>query len=259
MLFRSVRLIKKERKVFAKIESINEVHHYFRTVSERPEGRATYLILMATVLTIRGKLDMPGNASAFKDKSIAMAKVQTDNTSGYYAVAFAGLALWITRNGTMDTQVKAKLAGTGTATLVKAARVQVKLSLNLFIAYLNGLALANQTLAVSIIETALCLVWKTPVYTPEKDFSVTLGPGTGVATLNSSKIKIDSKNVKNTFEFQVGYPVGGVIVYDTISAGGDKKIVVPDLPLVSTTFRKRVTTKKGGTTPWCTPITVIIE
>jgi hypothetical protein len=117
--------------------------------------------------------------------------------------------------------------------------------------YINALALDNQLLAKSIIETALCVVVKTYKRDP-KDFEIILGPGTGVVTLRSKAAKVNGKRVTATYTFQKGYKIDGVIEWKTISAGSVHEIVVKNLATdVITYFRKKVGTTKGGTSDWC--------
>ena len=250
-----VRLIKKEKKSFAKIGSVSQENHYFRNLAQTNDRRATYIILMSLIPTIKGKLAMPQNYVLYKEKSIAMWQIQTDNTSGYYTPAFGGLANWDTKNGLLNTAIKNWLKGTGTVENIKYAQGFVKLALNLFLIYINGLALANQLNAVSIIETSLCEVCKTPVFNP-KDFTVKLGPGSGKVSLKSGVIKIDNKKVINTYEFQYGYKMGIEIIWTSVPSGNRCRIVIADLPPGFTYFRKRQSTVKGGTTVWCKEIGV---
>jgi hypothetical protein len=248
-----IRLIKKEKKSFAKIGSISQEKHYFRTLAQTTERRVAYIILMAVTPIIKGKLAMPSNDVLYKERSIAMWQVQTDNTSGYYTPVFSGLANWNTKNGLLDTAIKNWTKGTGTVANVEYARGFVQLALNLFLIYINGLALANQLNAISIIETSLCEVCKTRSSNP-KDFTAKLGPGSGCVSLKSGVIKIDNKKVTNTYEFQYGYMMGTGIVWTSIPSGGRCKVLIADLPPGLTYFRKRQSTVKGGTTVWCKEI-----
>ena len=203
------------------------------------------IIMMAVIPTIKGKLGMPKNVTLYKERSIAMAQVQTLNTSGYYTPVFAGLALWITRNTALDTAIKnnEKKDGSGSATIVKTKKADVKLSLNLFLIYINALALADQ-------ENALCVVRKTAVKVI-KDLRYKMGPGTGKITIIA---KAAGKGIQATYEFQYGYMMAGVIVWTNAGSQPRCKIILTFAKGVNTYFRKRMTTTKDGVSDWCAPI-----
>ena len=208
--------------------------------------------MMAVIAIIRGKLGMPTNVTLYKERSVAMYNVMSENPHGYYTVAFAGLAQWLTRNTALDTAIKnnEKNDGSGSATIVKACRADVKTSLNLFMTYINLLAFSNQTLAVSIIETALCVVIVRGAKTV-KDFEYKMGPGTGKIRLKSAGAKIAGKRVPANYEFQYGYMVAGAIVWGTIIGQPRCKILLSAMATgVLTYFRKRVTTTAGGMSGW---------
>lgn len=240
----------------------NEVRWWFKSVKKMPDGVCKHMIaLMAVTAIIKGKLGMPKNINAYKDRSIEMAAVQTANVSTYFTPAFTGLALWIARNTALNTAIfnYGQKNGTGSTALIAAAKVNVKASLNLFMAYINGLAAANQALAVSIIETALCIVI-TRKATTVVDFKYIMGPGSGNIRLKSAAVSYDGKKVPGTYEFQYGIMVEGVIVWISLPSQKNCKIILTGMSTTVTTyFRKRSSTTKGGMSAWCAPISTTVE
>ena len=244
-------------KAAARIKSDNDARYWLKCLKKLPDGVCKQmLILMALTAVIKGKLGMPKNTILYKERSIDMAQVQTLNVSGYYTTVFAGLALWITRNGILTTAIsnKERNDGTGSTAIVKAKKADVKLSLDLFMIYINALALANQTLAVSIIETALCVVIVRKARTVI-DFQYKMGPGTGNIRLISAACNVGGKRVGGTYEFQYGYMVAGVMVWTSLPSQKNCKILLTGMATgVLTFFRKRSSTVKGGMSAWCAPI-----
>ncbi len=248
-------------KAANRAKSTNEVIWWFKSVKKMQDGVCKrMIILMAVAAIIKGKLGMPKNINAYKDRSIEMAAVQTANLSTYFTVAFTGLALWIGYNTALNTAIfnYGQKNGTGSTALIAAAKVKVKASLNLFMAYINALAAANQALAVSIIETALCVVI---VRNPPKivDFKYTMGPGTGNIRLKSAAVNVDGKRVPGTYEFQYGIMTEGVIVWVSLPSQKNCKILLTGMSTTVTTyFRKRSSTSKGGMSAWSAPISTTV-
>ncbi len=224
-------------------------------IKELDEKSIRMIILSAMVIqTIQGKLGMPRKIVLFKERSIAMASIQSENKSGYYTVPFDGLELWETRNGDLATTLQNQEKKKASAADVAYSKGQVVLSLNEFIIYINALARENQKEAVSIIETALCVV--IPFYKRVIiDFKYVKGPGSGVITLISAAVKEDGKRVSGTYQFQYGYMVEGVIEWAEAISLPKNIIVVKGLKTgVIIYFRKRSATSKSGMSKWCEPI-----
>jgi hypothetical protein len=222
---------------------------------ELTEKEIRTIILTGVVIQIiRGKLGMSRKIVLYKDKSINMAAVQRLNESGYFTDAFDGLDLWDDRNEALAQALKDQAIGKASAADVAYAKGEVQKSLNLFMNYINELARNNQELAVSIIETALCVV--IAFYSRKTvELKYQRGFGTGVIKLISVAVKENGKRVRGTYEFQYGYMVDKVIIWVRLDSINKNSIILKGLRTdVTTYFRKRSSTSKSGMSGWCEPI-----
>lgn len=252
-----MRIYKRGKKNLFSINNSVEAILFFSTVDQLPNNSFKKMIILAiTVWTIKAKLAMPNKKLAFKQRSIDMAQVQTLNVSGYFTVAFTGLALWITRNSALDLAIQKQELGTGTAAAYITARRNVKLSLNLFLIYLNGLALADQVHAEDMITIALCEVTKVPT-TNKQDFGIRQGIASGSIVLTALKAVIDGKKVSAIYYWQYGLMVDGNLVWTDLPETDTSKTIATGMGLgVTTYFRMRYKTKKGGMTDWFGPLDI---
>ncbi len=247
-----MRIYKAEKKVVDGMKSSVEFVLYFKRLGQLHKSESRQMIiLMSVVWTIKGRLNMPKNTVLFKERSVAMLEIQVLNTSGYYTVAFAGISVWILRNSALDNGIKQFNLGQIDAAAVKALRKNVQLTLNQFLIYLNNLALANQSNAESIIETALCVVTKKPVY-DKQDFGAKQGKASAQVILTCLAAKIDGKYVDAVYYWQ--YSLDNMKTWMDLEATDTSKNIVDGMVLdIKTYFRKRYKTKKNGMTEWCSP------
>ena len=258
-----VRMIKKEGKLMKNIKGVSQAVHYFKTLEERVGTRGMQIILLAVIWIIKARCPMPEkNPRAYWLKSVKLANLQTLNAQGYFIPAFGGLATMILSNTALLTAITKFEAknGTGSAEAVAAAQAVVKISVDLLIAYVNVLCLADQTNALAIIEAAGMLSWKQKAKNTKPDFSVTQG-ASGEIILNSLAGKIDDKRVPTTYYWQYGLMTGTEIKWfdlpETVNRCKTTAIGMPIDTIVS--FRKATRTTKGGMSVYCTPISMLVK
>ena len=258
-----VRMIKKEGRLMENVKCFSQSIHYFNTLEERVGTRGMQIILLGVIWIIKAKCPMPeSNARAYQVKSVNLASLQTANAQGYFLPVFSGLALFITNTGKLLTAIEKFEAknGTGSAAAVAAAQAVVKISVDLLIAYVNDLCLADQTNALAIIESAGMLPWKQKAKNTKPDFSIKQG-ASGEILLSSLAGKIADKRVPTTYYWQYGLMVAGVMVWtdlpETVNRCKTTAIGMPIDTVVS--FRKATRTTKGGRSVYCTPISILVK
>jgi hypothetical protein len=131
---------------------------------------------------------------------------------------------------------------------------------DLLIAYVNQLCLADQTNALAIIEAAGMLPWKQKAKNTKPDFSITQG-ASGQIILNSLAGKIDGKRVPTTYYWQYGLMVGGVIVWTDLPETVNRcKTIAVGMPINTVVyFRKATLTTKGGMSVYCTELSILTK
>ena len=217
------------------------------------------IILLVAVKIIKGKLGMPRKIVEYYTRSVGIAAELTANTAGFYTVAFAGLALLITRNTAMNTAIQnrvLKLVGSGAA--LKTAKANMKASLDLALAYVNNLARVDQLHTNEIITGCLMVVIISGTIN-KPDFAIYQG-ATGEIILDSLVLKIDGKEVKTTYEHESSTtpaePRLWVPLLSTSYSKDKKGGMTID---IKTYVRRRRITKKGGVAPWCTEQDITLD
>jgi hypothetical protein len=247
------RMIKKENRIMDNIKTQKQAIIYFQTLEGRVGTKGMHIILMAVIWIIQAKNPMPKAARPYYDRSVALANAQTNNLQGFFSPAFSGLALLITRNGLLDTAIEAFEAknGTGSARAVEAAVAKCKISVDLLVAYINSLCIANQTDALAIIASALMLPIKKKTTGAKPDFGIKQG-ATGEIQLTSLAGSFNGKRCPTTYYWQYGLMVAGVMTwYDLPETVNRCKTVATGMSLTQETFfRKRTRTTNGGLSAW---------
>ena len=190
---------------------------------------------------------MPASPRPYQVQVKALIKAQTDNVGGWFATPFSGLALLGTDNGLLLTAIENKVGSE--AILAKMA--VVKITLDLLIAFVLALCLADQTNAAAIIESAGMVAVKETPKNVKKDFTVAQG-GSGEAKLGSLAGKYNGKRCPTTYYWQYGLMVAGVLTwYDLPETVDNCKTIATGMPTgVAVFFRKRTRTNRGGLSAW---------
>jgi hypothetical protein len=148
-----------------------------------------YRTIILAVLTrvIKAKLGFDINASdgVFLSKSEAIAAALAADVGGYFTVPFAQLALLVTQNAALDAAIQdVKLGVMGAEGAKLAAKAAVKITLGLALAYINGIAILDQTNAVEIITSASMMVIGTQERN-KQDFAIQQSEDSGSIILRS--------------------------------------------------------------------------
>ena len=254
------RMAKREIRLQEKIVTNGQAVHYFKTIDERVGSQKKGLIIILVIWIIKAKCPMPVPARAYQIKAQALAQAQTDDTLGYFIIAFPGLAVMITNVGDLLTAIEAFENPNliGTLVDVEAAIALVKISVDELIAYVNTKTIVNQTLAPSIITNAGMEEVKEKAKNTKADFTVRQGEGTGNVILTSLAGKYNLKRVPTTYYWQYGLmtPVG-MVWYDLPDTINECKTIATGMKTdQSVSFRKATKTKRGGRSAWCTPIAI---
>src|ERR1035437_785184 len=85
------RMAKREIRLQEKIVTNGQAVHYFKTIDERVGSQKKGLIIILVIWIIKAKCPMPVPARAYQIKAQALAQAQTDDTLGYFIIAFPGL------------------------------------------------------------------------------------------------------------------------------------------------------------------------
>ncbi len=256
---KDARMIKRELKSLTAAGSQNSMAHALKTMEQRVGKRGTIFILMSVIWIIKAACPMPANASAYQVKAKALATIQTADAAGYFSPAFSGLALLITNTSDLFDAIEAFEAddGTGSSEAVEAAVALVKISIDLLVAYVNKLCLADQTNASAIIAAAgMKEVHKKPKNV-KPDFSIEQG-ATGEVKLTSLAGKFGGKRVATNYYWQYGLKAGITMTWinlpDTVNRC---KTTATGMPIDTVVFfRKATRTARGGLSPWSAPIAI---
>ncbi len=151
----------------------------------------------------------------------------------------------------MNTAVQnVKLGVLGSGAANRAAKADVKASLNLALAYINALAEVHQDIADEIITGTLMVVIVKGV-SKKQAFAVTQAIETGAIWLTSLAAMIDRKYVKATYESQFLVTPMELRVWQPMTIGTDSREKVEgcviNLPIW---IRRRIKTKKNGLEAW---------
>jgi len=251
---KEVRMIKKERRIQAKIVHPMQEVRYFNILEERVGRRGMCIILMAVIWIIKARCPMSRNARKYQLKAVALAKAQSDNTLGYFDPAFDGLDTMIESNGLMLTVIKnyEKHNGSATTEDVTAAKALVKISVDALIFYVNSLCIKDQKNSLSIIANAGMIPRKQRAKNTKADFSLKHG-ASGEIILTSLAAKFNGKKVHATYYWQYGLMIEGVLTwFDLPETMNQCKTTATGMPIdVTVYFRKSIQTKKGGRGDWC--------
>jgi len=217
---------------------------------------AYFMILFAEVADniIKGKLGFTRSTrdSNFLTNARGIYAALDLNAGGYYIPAFSRMALLLSQIEDFETAItNVKTRVLGAAGAKRAAKKVLYGTLEAALDFINNLARLDQTNAIEIITGANMLVCS--AHTSRKpDFEVKQGLSTGEVFLVCLAVKIDDKYVRASYDWQ--YSIDNGANWVNLTSTQTAKTYVTGLALVSTKFRKRTNSKRGGLSAWCTPI-----
>lgn len=149
-------------KKMAHAEGISVSEYWYRHVYMNKKQREGAILLFAavSVTVIKAKLGMPRKQADYLIQSESIHAALALDTGGFYTSLLpALLALLDTQNGDYSTALKnMKLGVLGAKGAKITAKSNLKITLNTILAFINGLAAANQAQAVEIITGCKMMV-----------------------------------------------------------------------------------------------------
>jgi len=222
---------------------------------------AYYMILFAAVadIIIKGKLGFTRSTrdSIFLANARGIYAALLLNAGGYYSPAFPNMALLLTQIGDFNdaiTNVHLKIMGSSGAK--RAAKKALYGTLLLALDWINNLSRLDQINAIEIITGAGMHINGSPA-ARKQDFEVKQGLSTGEVFLACLAVKIDDKYVRASYDWQ--YSIDNGANWVNLTSTQAAKTYVTGMALVSTKFRKRTNSKRGGVSAWCTPVTFTVQ
>ena len=243
-------LIKREENIQKQIVTPIQGLHYFRTLEARVGRKGMYIILAAKVIwIIKPSCPMPPSARPYQVRVKQLIKAQTDDDGGYFSTPFSGLTTLGTKNGLLLTAIENKMGSEA----ILAAMAVVKIPLDLLIAYVLALCLADQTNAAAIIASAGMAAVKEKAVNTKPELTLKQG-ATGVIKLNSLAAKYNGKRCTATYYWQYGLMVAGVLVWYDLPDTNVSRTTATGMPTgVAVFFRRAYMTTRGGRSPWSAP------
>ena len=223
----------------------------FETIPKRlTEDELKLIILVAvTIKVIKGKLNMPKKQWDYLATSKNMEAAILANALGYFTPAFAGLSNWALENTALEKALNAiKNRVVGGAGMKVTAMANLKITLDLALAYVNAIAKLNQPNAITIIEAALMTVINQGPRVI-KPITVKVGTDAGTAIVSCPATTFEGKRVAGSYEKQ--WSADGGKTWVPLTTTSKCKIIATGLASgVPVIFRSRTTTTKGGTSAW---------
>ncbi len=240
------RLIKKEEKKLSKLNSKTSVAHYIHNASRMKSGREKMIVLMTVerIKIIKAKLDMPDGELAYLRKSQLMYTSIFENTSGFFSTLFNRLSIWDTQNTALDNALTDIENGVAEAEGDKiTAMNDLRVTLLLALAYVNGLVLLNQRQAVAIIRACHMGVVGRGTHDAQ-DIEVKIGNASGEIIVKCMVAKEGPKKIMATYFVEVSVDDGRTWI--VLDPSHPSKVVVNDLtPNKPVIARCRNWTKNG--------------
>jgi hypothetical protein len=227
---------------------------YLRMVMtiKNERNRAIILFGMIGMKTIKGKLgfDINTKDETFRKKAFAVWNALTLNIFGFYGTPFAELGLLWDNIEDYD-QARTDLAQKKVKAATKnTAKIALKKTLDLALAYINSLA-KDLPESASVIITGACMVEIEKGGITKRLVSVKKLNAVGEYKLGTKAAKFNDKRINAIYYWQFGIMVDGkkawfdlpdTQVANTIAKGMSSEVKI--------WFRGRYKTTKGGMTPW---------
>ena len=246
------KLLEKANNKLRKVKTRGDAAQFISNVMKikNANNRSIFIFALVSVKIIKGKLGMPRKDLDFLKKSMDMQAILAANDSGLYAPPFNLLKAWALQNTALSTAFDEITAGSIDGQGDKAtAYVDLKATLKLALAYINGLALLNQRQAIAIIQGCLMVVI-TQKDRITAEITVKQLPATGQIKIKVPSIKIDTKRVSAVFEWAFSNDGGVTWIPLPVTNNKCSTIAVGMIIGKPVIFRSRATSTKGGTTAW---------
>ncbi|HWY13127.1 MAG TPA: hypothetical protein VN026_17455 [Bacteroidia bacterium] len=192
-------------KKMAHAEGISVSEYWYRHIYMNKKQREGAILLFAAVSlsVIKAKLGMPTKQADYLIQSQAIHAALVLNTGGFYTTLLpALLTLLDDQNTEFSTCIKnMKLGVLGAKGAKITAKSNLKITLNTILAFINGLAAANQAQSVEIITGCKMMVVGAKSVNKE-DMSATKTVTPGLAKLGSLAGKNADKYVKTMYDWQ---------------------------------------------------------
>ena len=210
------------------------------------------IILMITIRIIKGKLQTHRKDADYWLYSVSVAEAITLDAGGYFSAdPFAGLASLVSYNETLETSIKnVKLKVLGCGAAKRAAKADVKSTLDDAKDYVNKLARGRQDVADEIITSALMIVIL-PRVSNKKPLSLKQGKASGEIVMVSTAAIVDKKRVNASYVHEVSYTIEGPKIWAPLCSSPDATTKKKGMPIKVRTFiRRKTITKKTDEGPW---------
>ena len=251
--FQEAGVIKQERRLQAQIGSPLQADLYFKTLKERVGSRCALIVLLTVIHVIQGRADMPTNNRAYQIMAVSFATSQTGNISGFFGTPFPGNALLISRAAAMLHEIQnfENEDGTGSATRVAKSKADLKVSVDLFVDFINSMCILNQSLAPSYIEAAKLVEVKYRTGGGKKDLTISHGEGTGDINLVAKAIMDGDKKVNVTYNWRFGVITEGVLIWKALDSTPVAHTIAHAMPIdVKVLFSTSHTDADGVRSGW---------
>lgn len=250
--------INKMKKVIITNQQMELLRGTYRLMGSATRRKYRAILLAVVTRKIKAKLGFTFNTgdTVFLSRSEAIAAAFALDAGGYFAATpFADLALLVTQNTALSTAIQnVKLGVMGAEGAKIAAKEAVKATLDLALGYVNSLARADQVNAVEIITSAAMMVIGAKELN-KQDFAVKQSTDSGAVILRSLAGKFANKRVITIYDWQQSNTPDVEASWFDLPSTSVANTMVIDLPLDKKVwFRKRTSTRKGGTSDWSPPL-----
>ena len=246
------KLYEKAKSKLRKVKSLEDAAQFIGNVMKikNAKNRNIFILAMVTVKIIKGKLAMPTKQLEFLKRSQDMQAIIAANDSGLYSPPFNLLKAWGLQNVALSAAFDEITAGNKDGQGDKATAISdLKVTLKLVIAYINGLALNNQRQAITIIQGCLAtVITQKERITPE--ITVKQMAATGQIKVKVPGVRIDSKKVSAVCEWAFSTDNGVTWIPLPVTNNKYSTIVTNMVVGKPVIFRNRTTTTKGSTSAW---------
>jgi hypothetical protein len=219
---------------------------------KNPRKRAIILFAMIGMKTIKGKLgfDINTKDETFRRKAFAIWDALTLNQNGFYGTPFTELGLLWDNIDDYD-QARTDLAAKKVKAATKnTAKVALKKTLDLALAYINALAKDLPESSLEIISGA-CMVVIEKGGIRKRAVTVKKLNAVGEFKLGTMAAMIDGKRTNAIYYWQYGIMVDGKKVWFDLDETQVANTIAKGMSTtVMTWYRGRNKTTKGGMTPW---------